>query len=111
MMIGPMMNPAKPKTAIPPNVAKNIKSGCISVSLPTSLGRRTLSMTEIIPMPTEKMKIPCQISPSRNITMPAGNQIRPDPNIGIMEVSVIESPQMAGEGMPAIQKVIPPKKP
>ena len=70
MMIGPIMKPRTPKAAIPPIVEKKISKECISISFPTSCGRRMLSAAETIPVAISK-KTPFQMLPVINIIIEA----------------------------------------
>jgi len=108
---GPIKIPGNPNITIPPKLLKKISSSCIRVSLPTKIGRRTLSRLPTIKLQNNANPIPMAILPCVNKITTAGIHTKAAPILGIAANIAISEPQNTAFGIPATAKAIPASAP
>ncbi|MNF60497.1 hypothetical protein D3C84_421170 [compost metagenome] len=81
------------------------------VSLPTRIGRSTLSTRPITRMPKSANPTPCQSAPLIMKNSATGPQTIPAPTSGSSERKAIITPQNTGLGMSSTQNTRPPSAP
>ncbi|RWX48274.1 hypothetical protein H206_05176 [Candidatus Electrothrix aarhusensis] len=96
---------------MPPRVPKRTKRSCISVSLPTNLGRSRLSrLPATAPQMTARRITPEKSPPMARIAR-AGSQMIAVPTAGIMESTAMTVPQKTAPCIPARKKAKPHNPP